>query len=487
MKKKILASAVLVTITLMVMLGGCNRTDAGLSDSDAGLSDIGVGLSDITVTLNPSGFLPLTARLDFSTRRPARVTVTVPGKGGPEGEGEKALNTWTRTYPVGTSHKLNIMGLYAGSTNTVTVQALGDDGLVETKTVEITTAPMPEYFPDYELSVVQPEQMEPGWTLVETVSGAYTVVLDYNGDIRWYTRSRMFALSKERFIVALNSSDTEWGEVDWTGVVHQRYHLPMGIHHDAITLPNGNLLAASALPRDTINDVIIEYDKDTGEQVRVFDLREFFPQEYVAYDPNWAHNNSLWYDESDDTLIVSLRTLSMVVKLAYPTGEVKWALCGDYDYVSPEWKERYLLRPLNADFRFQVAQHAAMKLDDIDNNPDTIDIMLFNNNAPATQSRLPTSEYPYLGTYSEGRHVRINEKNMTVEDVWAYGREMGTKYYCSALSDANRYSGTGNYLLTFCRGMSNGEVVCELTRDKQTVFELQIDAAGGYRSDRIVF
>ena len=54
--------------------------------------------------------------------------------------------------------------------------------------------------------------------------------------------------------------------------------------------------------------------------------------------------------------------------------------------------------------------------------------------------------------YSRAVEYKIDEKNMTIQQVWEYGYEMAD-YYAAAISGVDFLKQTGNYL--FCPGMGN--------------------------------
>ena len=81
------------------------------------------------------------------------------------------------------------------------------------------------------------------------------------------------------------------------GKVYVEYSLPGGYHHDYFEMDNGNLLIASDdFDNDsgTVEDYVVELDRDTGNIVKEFDLKKNFKYEdgksenWIEYD--WFHN-----------------------------------------------------------------------------------------------------------------------------------------------------------------------------------------------------
>ena len=82
------------------------------------------------------------------------------------------------------------------------------------------------------------------------------------------------------------------------------------IHHDVIELPNGNfLVTVNNAEIATIEDHILELDRSTGEIVTIWDFNEILPKRYtyLKNTTDWLHVNSVFYDDSDNSLVVSGR------------------------------------------------------------------------------------------------------------------------------------------------------------------------------------
>ena len=114
-------------------------------------------------------------------------------------------------------------------------------------------------------------------------SSGYTVAYDVNGDVRWYLTNYALwkvdrlengnlLLSTERLV---NSPYYMTGMYEMTllGKIVKEYSLPGGYHHDYYEMPNGNFLVASDnFSSGTVEDYIVEMDRNTGEIVKTFDL-----------------------------------------------------------------------------------------------------------------------------------------------------------------------------------------------------------------------
>ena len=111
-------------------------------------------------------------------------------------------------------------------------------------------------------------------------------------------------------------------------------------------------------------------------------------------------------------------------------------LCDPTDYYA--YFDQYILTPIGEDFEYQYIQHAVEVMPDLDNNPDTVDIILFDNG----DFRKETKD-----CYSRMVHYRINEVEMTVEQIWEYGSDR-TELFSYRHGDADLLK-NGNRLGSF--------------------------------------
>lgn len=221
-------------------------------------------------------------------------------------------------------------------------------------------------------------------------------------------------------------------DTDRMGKIYNLYYSPYGDHHDIASMPNGNLLVTGCHGQ-TVADLIYEVDIKTGEIIHTLDLKTVLQRTRFASIPDWCHNNSVAYDESDGTIILSSNEQCTVAKLTWPEGEIKWLLSDPVDYMPR--LQPYLLTPVGNDFEYSYNQHHATILPDYDQDPDTIDILLFDNGRTRfdrdkeLQRAIAAQETVAPENYSRLVHYRINEKQMTVEQIWQYGKERGEELH----------------------------------------------------------
>ena len=338
-------------------------------------------------------------------------------------------------------------------------------------------------------------------------------IVDTNGDIRWYMNQTNFTnyntlnLDQRGNMMGIKqdvNGDLIFGQglryyrMDLMGRLINNNRLPRGFldySHDITEMPNGHLLLRVGKKDyirpdgnvvNSIRDHIIEVDQ-IGEVIDVWDLPQILDpmrddllraldqgavcveidqskqgktEAVVISAPvmdipgvevgrNWAHVNSIEYDQKDDSLILSVRHQG-VIKIGR-NKDVKWILG-----TPAGWKEPLkskVLKPVDhngkiltcndkecedIEFDWPWMQHAA--------NLTTKNTLVVFDNGDARGL-----EQPAISTmkYSRGVEYRINENKMTVEQVWEYGKERGFSWYAPVTSNI-RYFPETNSMMMFC-------------------------------------
>lgn len=397
-------------------------------------------LENPKVVLNPYGISPLTAVVIFKTDEPVTPEITVVGK--------DDLTTFNHKFEESTEHRLPIYGLYLGQENKVELKV----GEI-VKELIIKTDPAPESFPEVvEVTAKKDFLNNELYFMTGSSANARTIAYDVNGDVRWYLNKDMgweikrlqngrLILSTERLVKGPYYS-TGLYEVDLLGKIYTEYTLPGGYHHDVFERSNGNLIVASDGTdngRKTIEDVVVEIDRETGEIIKQIDLSKVWPTDtgksiaWTATD--WFHNNSVWLDEERNELVVSGRHQDAVAVLDYETDKLKFII-GSSESWSEEMQQ-YFLRPLGDNFEWQWEQHAAKVL------PNG-DYLLFDNGNNKTKNA--DAQVPGPESYSRAVIYRVNREAKTIEQIWQYGKERGNRYYSPYISEAE-YLGENHFLV----------------------------------------
>lgn len=399
----------------------------------------GYTLDNPNIILNPYGNSPLTALVLFETEKELDVKVTITGK--------DKLTTYTHTFSKAKEHYLPIYGLYADSNNKIIIECGNNK-----KEIYIQTEKLPENMILSTSIKANKSKLTNDLYFYTPSSSGYTVAYDVNGEVRWYLTNyalwKIDRLQNGHLLVSterlINNPYYMTGlyEIDLLGKIYTEFSLEGGYHHDYYEMENGNLLVASDDFNNkdgTVEDYIVELDRTTGKIIKTFDLKKVLNMEdgqsenYTSYD--WFHNNSVWYDKKTDSITLSGRHQDAVINISYQTGELNWII-GDSTNWSSEY-QKYFFTPVGNNFEWQWSQHAAMI------TPEGY-VFLFDNGNNKSKNK---DEYvDASNSYSRGVMYKIDTENMTIEQVFEYGKEKGSSFYSPYISDVD-YLDKNHYII----------------------------------------
>lgn len=398
----------------------------------------GYTIDNPNVVLNPYDISPLSALVLFETEQEETVKVTIKGK--------DTLTTYTHTFEATKKHFLPIYGLYADKENEVVISY----GNVS-KTIKIKTDKLPEDMPLPTSVVKDASKLTNDLYFYTPSSSGYTAAYDVNGDVRWYLtinsiwevnrlQNGHLLLSTERLV---NSPYYMTGlyEMDMLGKIYKEYSLEGGYHHDYYEMENGNLIVASDnfANGKTVEDYVVELDRETGKIVKTWDISSILNHEdgksenWSEYD--WFHNNAVWYDKKTNSITLSGRHQDAVINISYDDGSLNWIL-GDKTNWSEDY-QKYFFTPKGKNFEWQWSQHAAMI------TPEGY-VFLFDNGN--NKSKIESEYVDASKSYSRGVMYKIDTENMTIEQVYEYGKERGSSFYSPYISDVD-YLASNHYIV----------------------------------------
>ena len=399
----------------------------------------GYTIDNPNIILDPYDASPLTALVLFETNDEVEPTITIVGK--------DELTTYTYESKKSNKHYLPIYGLYADYENTIIIE-YGD----VRKEITIKTNPLPDNFILPTSIKADKEKLSNDLYFFTPSSRGYTCAYDTNGDVRWYLtnyaiwninklKNGHMLVSTERLINAPYYM-TGLYEIDMFGKIYNEYSLEGGYHHDYYEMPNGNLLVASDnfnSDEGTVEDYIVEIDRQNGNIVKKFDLKSILNMEdgksenWSSYD--WFHNNAVWYDDKTNSITLSGRHQDAVINISYETGNLNWII-GDSTNWSSEY-QKYFFKPVGDNFEWQWSQHAAMI------TPKGY-VFLFDNGN--NKSKIKENYVSAENSYSRGVMYKIDTNNMTIEQIYEYGKERGSEFYSPYISDVD-YLDENHYII----------------------------------------
>lgn len=408
-------------------------------------AESGYSFEEPSVILDPYGTSPLTAVVVFSTEEEVGGTVTVKGKA-PE-------NDISGTFGPATEHIVPVYGLYNGETTQVELTL--ESG--ETSTVEVTTEKLDINVGTIEVDMKDSSAYDYSNLTVVCSSGGSLYAVDGAGDIRWYFTGGStlgvhqlengHLMMPTQFLLKEMYYRSGLQEVDLSGKVYREYAIPGGMHHDFYEMPNGNLLVAGDSPDlSTIEDYVVEIDRTTGEVVWELDMADLLDMEDGASASNeldgteasdWFHNNGVWYDETNDLVLLSARHKDAIVAVNRGDKSLAWILGDPTGWEKVD--EKYFFTPQGEDFEWQYAQHQVTML-------DNGDIMLFDNGTAKVKPENIENKVSGDQVYSRAVIYRINTEEMTIEQVYQYGKERGPEWYSDWISGVISLDGTQDQL-----------------------------------------
>lgn len=191
-------------------------------------------------------------------------------------------------------------------------------------------------------------------------------------------------------------------------------------HHDLRYGKNGYLIdmnVENILDGILIEQVILEISEQ-GEVIKEFDFGKIIsnymiengddPTTFITNSQDWFHSNAIFYDSTDDSLLVSSRE-NFIIKIGYENKDIKWI----YGDPTKKWYQDYPSLSdisISSNSIYPMGQHS---LSVVNGN-----LMLFNNG----------TESFYVNNTPVGDNLNsslvqimsIDEENLTAVEEWSY-------------------------------------------------------------------
>lgn len=389
--------------------------------------------------VNPYLINPLSAVVAFRTEEETAVTVTIFGK--------EERGTIVHTFPKAREHILPILGLYGDYVNQIEIRLYGG----RSNRLTIQTESLDEQVPSLLSMKTEPEYAGQDFVFVTPSLNACATAFDYKGDVRWHLtvpvifemtrlRNGNFLIGTER-VMQMPYYMSGLYEMTMMGKIVKEYAIPGGYHHDQCEMEDGNILVLTEDPGyETVEDVIVLLDRETGEIRKTWDLKDcLVPGEGPSggYTPkDWFHNNALWYDKHTNSITLSGRHVDAIINIDYDTGKLNWIL-GDPE-TWPEDKRKYFFTIKGeGDFDWPYEQHGCLV------TPNG-GIMCFDNGH--YRSKIREKFLLNRDSFSRGVLYQIDRETMTIEQLWQYGKERGEEFFSSYIGNVEWY-GEDHYLV----------------------------------------
>lgn len=458
------------------------RLDGALQDIKAARGMSWTATTPLAV-LNPFGTGSNGLYLYFETEQDTKVTYTIHVEaGGISDFTAEAADYSGQEYTK--RHEFQLVGLVPGERNEVTLTMTGKWG--NTRQVVRFSVDMPEPSSGYptRLEVTEGSSDQPqaeGLFAMMRVNGylGYGFLFDDDGVMRYEMVLEGYGFDRllfdgDEILTCVSSS--KLARIDGLGRVTQIYTLDgYDLHHDIGYGADGELLAlAEEVGGETVEDRLLSIDLETGEVTQLLDFsqlmepyfemtRKVGPTDdffWQAGEWDWLHLNSLQYMPEDDSLIVSSRETSAIIKVKglHSQPELDW-LAGDGRF----WQDTPyagLCLTQVGDFVPQYGQHCVEYLADGEED-GVYYLAVYNNNYWSLNSRdftLEVADSVGTGLYltddetSQVYVYRIDENDRTfaLEDSFDVP-------YSSIVSNGSQCGDQGNWVVNSGVAMVFGE------------------------------
>ena len=284
--------------------------------------------------------------------------------------------------------------MYPNYNNEIKLELLDTDNQVlDEKTINVQTDELPDTLLDVVKTAEYTQESAMGLLMVTGLRTPYIYAFDQAGDIRWYCSWQFeyygaFPLANGNFLMeaedvlmpnASMPNSPQFYEMDYLGRVYNAYFFPEGVHHEIKEKSlDGNFLIATNSNNGYEQDMIQEIDRETGQVIKSLNLTEIMEGcKYIDQD-DWAHINTVSYDDDTDTILISPRNIHSGIRINWTTDEIEWILSDPVVWEGTEYEDK-VLSPIG-DINWHYEQHTVYEVkEDVDNDPKTIHIMLYDN------------------------------------------------------------------------------------------------------------
>lgn len=462
-------------------------------------------ISEPKFTMAPNPDTPLAGILEFETDKPTRVVLQIQNQTDSWSINFDEFQTFHSLmvlgFHPGKTHSIQISIFDEdGNSNSEGASSSEKNSTLPETTLLVETDPLPAGFPPLQVVISNPAKMEPGFTLFNMrprgdnfAFGNLQVIVNNKGEVVWYRLARGTDLRQlpNGNILALDPRRNLY-EADMLGNVIRKWHVAgtpgvtedsipvdtLAFHHDVFPLPNGNFLMLSVEIRQIENyptsetdpdaptetaavagDVVVEFTPE-GQIVQEWAMLDLLDPLRIGYTSlggywnssfpdetdgtrDWSHGNSVFYDPTNNSIIVSLRQQDAVIKFSRATGDLIWII-GPHENWDMAQFGAYLFTPITptaeAPFEWNFHQHAAMVT-------SQGNILMFDNGNFRASPFDPGLSFD--DSYSRAVEFSIDEDMMEITQVWQFGKYLDPALFCNIVGDADLLPTTGNVLVTF--------------------------------------
>lgn len=289
-----------------------------------------------------------------------------------------------------TEHEFQVIGLIPDTENTITFYVTNEDGSTNTKEIVYEMGSLyGEEKVQLDTDIKQSaDQLEDGLYVIlgnDSSSMDFMYYYDNSGVLRGEVPLlgyRSHRLIFDDNFMYYSISEKKMAQVNRLGQVTKVYSLgDYSLHHDYVFDENGNMLIlATDTTRDSVEDIVLKLDVNSGEVTKVLD---------------WMHINTIQY-MGNGSVLLSSRETSTIIKVDNLYDEPSIAyMIGEKDF----WEDTsYISCLLNkkGDFTIQGGQHTITYETDESLADGQYYLYMFNNNIGISETR-PDYDWSSIG------------------------------------------------------------------------------------------
>lgn len=400
---------------------------------------------NILMVINPYQTNTNSLYVYFETSTPSKLRYTVHVN---QSDIRDYTNTLYTEDGYTTTHEYLLTGLIPDTVNHITLELINENGdVTNTKSVDIQTGSL------LSNKKAQLEKTE-GESEEKLSNGLYAVLgndsnktyflclYDNDGVIRSeipLTGYRADRLLFQDDLLYMSVGMNQIIALNRLGQVERVYSLGnYEMHHDYVFGKDGTLLVlATEKDADTVEDLVLSLDLETGDVEKLIDLKDLFgsymelttlPEDQDQLD--WMHINSLQYDEETESVLLSSRETSTIIKLndIYENATIDYLIGAESFWEGTEFQDQLLTKI--GDFTLQSGQYSITLVKDEKLSDEEYYIYLYNNNYGVSTTKPDynwVENYPGIGTEREVKEedtitsqyykYLVNEKERTFELV----------------------------------------------------------------------
>lgn len=365
-------------------------------------------LSNMLIEYNPFGTNTQSLYVYFETDSAVKVSYTIHVK-------EDDIADFSRNVyqdeEYQKEHEFQVIGLIPDTENTITFYITNEDGSTDTKEIVYEMGSLyGEEAVQLDTDVKQSaDKLEDGLYVVlgnDSTSMDFMYYYDNNGVLRGEVP--LLGYRSHRLIFDENSmyysiSEKKMAQVNRLGQVTKVYDLGnYKLHHDYVFDENGNMLIlATDTTQDSVGDIVLKLDVNSGEVTEVLDLGDLFGEykktcvKNSSDELDWMHINTIQYIGNGSVLLSSRETSTIIKVDNIYDGPVVSYMIGEKDF----WKDTsYVSLLLNkkGDFTIQGGQHAITYETDESLADGQYYLYMFDNNIGISETR-PDYDWSSIG------------------------------------------------------------------------------------------